>query len=187
MKFRKSSLLVLTLVLSAALFSLALATAVDRAARSSRERTYVDAARQAAACYEVPLAIVMAVLRTESDFRADAVSPAGAVGLMQLMPETFRFIRDERLGEALADSAILDPETNIRYGTYYLAYLFERFDSWFVALAAYNAGEGRVEEWLLDPELSSDGRLQTIPFPETAAYVEKTIDAYHYYGKKYKS
>ena len=129
--------------------------------------------------------MVLAVIRTESDFDADALSSAGAVGLMQLMPDTFCFIRDEKLKESIADNTIFDPDTNIRYGTYYLSYLFEQFHSWFLALAAYNAGEGRVEEWLLDPELTKDGQLQIIPFPETAAYVERTLDAYHYYSRKY--
>jgi soluble lytic murein transglycosylase len=102
------------------------------------------------------------------------------MGLMQLLPDTFTWIRDEKLGENIDQEAILDATTNIRYGTYYLAYLLERFDDLHIALAAYNAGEGRVAEWLED-----DPTLDRIPFPETRSYVDKVLRAYARYEKKY--
>ena len=86
----------------------------------------------------------------------------------------------------LEDNAVLSPAVNIRYGTYYLSYLYQKFGDWRLTLAAYNAGERRVSEWLDDPALSPDGRLEHIPFPETAAYVEKVLLAYQKYNQKYK-
>ena len=155
------------------------------AKRERRERIYLETALQAANEFDIPLSMVIAVMRTESDFYPDAVSSAGACGLMQLMPETFRFLRDETFFDSIADHAIFDPAVNIRYGTYYLSYLYAEFGNWFTALAAYNAGEGRVREWLKDPSLSSDGNLKSIPFPETAQYVKKALDAFAQYSEKY--
>jgi soluble lytic murein transglycosylase len=154
--------------------------------RSKREQRYIGLAARYATRYEIPLPLVLAVIRTESDFHPDAVSAAGAMGLMQLMPETFAYLRDERLDEALADNAAFDPEVNIRYGCYYLAYLFDRFDDWNTALAAYNAGESRVAEWLKNPEIAPDGRLEAIPFEETEEYIKKVTRAFDEYTKKYK-
>ncbi len=121
--------------------------------------------------------MILSVIRAESDFHPDATSPVGAKGLMQLMPDTFAWLCEE-LNEAHAEGEITDPETNIRFGSYYLSYLFEKFGSWRVALAAYNAGEGRVAEWLQDPTLASGGALRRIPYPETAAYVKKALAYY---------
>ncbi len=145
----------------------------------------IPLAVRAAEEFEVPVALVMAVIRTESDFRADAVSVAGARGYMQLMPETFDWLREEKLCEPYRDDQIEDPTVNVRFGTYYLAYLLEQFGTWREALAAYNAGEGRVREWLEDPALSRDGTLLEIPFSETETYVEQVLDAYEHYTKKY--
>ena len=130
-----------------------------------------------AAEFDVPVAMILAVIRSESDFHHDATSPVGAKGLMQLMPQTFSWLCDE-LQEPLGAEKITDPETNVRFGTYYLSYLLKKFGSWRVALAAYNAGEGRVSEWLNDPSLALGGTLRRIPYPETAAYVEKTLRYY---------
>ena len=153
--------------------------------RRRREAQYLDCARRNAAEFHVPFPLVLAVIRTESDFYPDAVSPVGAMGLMQLMPETFAFLREEKLPADLPDSAVFDPEVNIRYGTFYLAYLHGRFGDWPTALAAYNAGEGRVTDWLEDPDLSENGVLKSIPFEETEQYVEKTLSYYEFYCEKY--
>ena len=108
---------------------------------------------------------MFAVAVTESRFDASAVSRAGARGLMQLMPESFAFAA-ARVAE-LAD--IDDPRDNLRAGCWYLSYLLDRF-SLPDALAAYNAGEGRVRAWLA-------AGLAGYPFPETRAYVEKVLRA----------
>lgn len=177
----------LVITLSLAILCLFLAEITTETRRERRMRQYLDVARQSSAAYSIPLPIILAVIETESDFRPEAVSDAGACGLMQLMPETFIFLRDEKLCEDLSDHAIFDPAVNIRYGSYYLAYLYDRFDAWYTVLAAYNAGEGHVDEWLDDPALSKNGRLVRIPFPETAAYVEKALKAFSDYSEKYPS
>ena len=153
----------------------------DLIATKRRERAVLPLVNAASAEFEVPVAMILAVIRTESDFRADALSRAGAMGLMQLMPDTFSWLCEQHLKEAHAPQQIDDPAINIRYGTYYLSYLYQQFGSWRVALAAYNAGEGRVTEWLADPALAKGGTLRRIPFPETAAYVKQTLEYYAEY------
>ena len=183
----KGIVTVLLVFLSLALLALFLAQSTVELRREKRESTYIQTARLAAAEFKVPLPLVLAVIRTESDFRPNAVSEAGACGLMQLLPDTFTFLREDIFGDDLPDSEIFDPTVNIRYGTYYLSYLFEKFGNWFTALAAYNAGEGRVSAWLRDKELSPDGRLAIIPFSETAEYVQSALEHYGEYRSKYNT
>ena len=153
--------------------------------KKERERAVLPHVRAAAEEFHVQTALILAVIKTESDFHPDAVSDAGAVGLMQLMPTTFAWLCEQKLCEPHNKDEIFTPAVNIRYGTYYLAYLLERFGSLETALAAYNAGEGRVEEWLEDPGLSRNGVLETVPFPETAAYIERVLAARAEYLEKY--
>ena len=153
--------------------------------KNERERAVLPLVRAAAEEFHVQTALILAVIKVESDFCPDAVSDAGAVGLMQLLPTTFSWLCEQKLCEPHNKDEILIPSVNIRYGTYYLAYLLERFGAPDTALAAYNAGEGRVEEWLSDPTLSQNGKLLTIPFPETAAYVERVLAAREIYLEKY--
>lgn len=111
--------------------------------------------------YSVEPSLVLSVIWTESKFRPRAVSGAGAVGLMQLLPSTAEYVAS-MLGVEFDEDKLYEPEYNIMLGTKYLAYLGERFEGDYV-LAAYNAGEGRVSKW--------DG---SIPLRETAKYV-KTV------------
>ena len=117
-------------------------------------------------------ALVYAVMKAESNFKESAVSSAGAVGLMQLLPSTAQFIA-ERSGIPFLPERLFDGEYNTRLGCAYLAYLLERFEEE-TALAAYNAGEGTVQGWLSDPRCSEDGRtLFQIPYAETRRYLKK--------------
>ena len=121
---------------------------------------------------------VYAVIRAESNFRADAISTAGARGVMQLMPSTAQFIA-ECIGEELK---IDSPQDNIRMGVWYLSYLKDRFGGQTETLAAYNAGEGTVRLWLKDERYSSDGEtLQNIPISETKLYVRRVKKFYNSY------
>lgn len=178
--------LLATLCLFLAVCLLASVIFLDKAERSERELTFYDSILTACSTFSLSPALVFAVIRTESDFHPDARSPAGAVGLMQLMPDTFAYLRDSFFEEKLTNDAIYDPTVNIRYGTCYLAHLLQKFGSLDVALAAYNAGEGRVALWLTDGSLSRDGKtLLKIPFPETERYVAQTKKYYRYYLNKF--
>ncbi|MBP5155166.1 MAG: lytic transglycosylase domain-containing protein [Clostridia bacterium] len=137
--------------------------------------------------YDVPKSLVYAVIRTESGFNKDAVSRAGAKGLMQLTPDTFSWLsRIMEIEER--PELITDPETNIRYGVYYLGYLYRRYGSasWETALAGYNAGHNRVANWLEDERYTDDGKtLKSIPIEETANYIPKVIKAMEKYESLY--
>ena len=131
--------------------------------------------------YDVPAALICGVIRRESRFRENATSRAGAYGLMQLTEPTFRELCAE-LGLASTEE-IMSPYHNVRCGIYYLRCLYDRYGSWETALAAYNAGLGNVDRWLEDPRYTADGKtLHTIPYRETAAYVQdvlKTKEIYY--------
>ncbi len=134
--------------------------------------------------FGVPESIIYAVIKTESSFESDAVSPAGAIGLMQITPDTFDWLCS-KTGEDSNTSLLYDPETNIRYGTYYLSLLQHEFVAWDTVYAAYNAGRSRVKSWLSTEEHNNNGRLKDIPFPETANYVKKVNKAKNIYERLY--
>ncbi len=135
--------------------------------------------------YNVPEPLIYAVIHTESNFNKDAVSSAGAMGLMQLMPDTFEWIV-KRIDADFENLDITDPETNIKCGTYYLNYLYQRFENWETSIAAYNAGPNKVANWLSDSRYSDDEKsLKNIPITETYNYVNRVSSAEKEYIKLY--
>ena len=160
----------------------------DDMARNRYPKQYSAYVEHYAKAYDLPPHLIYAVIRTESDFDSSATSAVGAIGLMQLLPDTFRWISDDVLRERLDDGMIYDPETNIRYGCYYLHLLYDRYEDWTAALAAYNAGPGRVDRWLDDPTmLDADGKLNpdAIPATETRRYVPAVLEAQERYDELY--
>jgi soluble lytic murein transglycosylase len=127
--------------------------------------------------YELDPALVAAVIYAESKFDADARSSAGAIGLMQLLPATARGIAVRTGGARFVVADLLDPEVNVRYGSWYLRNLLRRYGDTRTALAAYHAGQGNVDRW------RRAGR--GIAFPETRAYVDKVIDLVRVYRRAY--
>ncbi len=118
---------------------------------------------------------VAALIFCESKYDPNAVSRAGARGLMQVMPATGQEIADV-LGEEYDPQMLFDPEISIRFGTRYLRMQMDRFDgNEAVVLAAYNAGPHRAEQWLNDYGLDSKGHIAYIPFRETDRYVDKVL------------
>ena len=128
--------------------------------------------------------LVYAIIKAESGFDENAISSAGAVGLMQLLPSTAEFIC-EREKIPYSEARLTEKEYNVRLGCLYFKYLLARFKAIETALAAYNAGEGVVSGWLKNKEFSEDGRtLKRIPYPETAQYVKKVkkfLKIYRFY------
>lgn len=150
---------------------------------------YADIIDEYSAEYQLDPALVCAVIYAESGFRSDAVSVDGARGVMQIMPETGEWIASKLGEDDFTVERLFEPELNIRYGCWFLNYLFYRFsgDSQ-KALAAYNAGQGNVDSWLARPECSSDGvTLEYIPVRETRNYVKKVKAAHDVYLELYYS
>lgn len=143
---------------------------------------YESLVRSTAATYDVDPALLAAVIASESAFDAEAVSPVGAVGLMQILPSTGESIANRR-GIADFDPATLpDPAVNLDLGSWYLRDLIDKYadhpQSLELALAAYNAGQGNVDAWV---EVTPVGEVVEIPYPETRAYVEKVVRLEHIY------
>lgn len=157
----------------------------DAIDRKTHPRTYSEYVEKYSAIYDVPEAVIYATIRTESDFVSNAVSKVGAIGLMQMMPDTFKWLCEKK-GESLEEGMLYDPETNIRYGTFYLSYLYSEFGLWETVYAAYNCGPGRVKEWQQNEEYADEnGVLIRIPFKETSNYVKKVSKAVDIYEKLY--
>jgi soluble lytic murein transglycosylase len=139
-----------------------------------------DIIRQQASEKDVDAALIAAVIYAESKF-SDSTSSAGARGLMQITPETANEIERHSGGTSFELRDLSDPEINIRYGTYRLRELLDRFDGDEVAvLAAYNAGPGNAEAWG-----GSEMTLADVAFPETRAYVEEVLDKQRAYRETY--
>lgn len=119
--------------------------------------------------------LLYAVMKAESNFRENALSAAGAVGVMQLLPTTAEYIC--RLsGIPFEPERLWEGEYNAQVGALYLDYLIKRFERPETAVAAYNAGEGTVREWLSEKRCSEDGKtLSFIPYPETQRYLKKVM------------
>jgi soluble lytic murein transglycosylase len=132
--------------------------------------------------YDLDPVLVSAVIKAESNFKADAVSSKNAYGLMQITKETAHWAADKMGIDDFTTDMLMDPETNIMIGCWYLNNLEKEFGSSDLVLAAYNAGRGNVQKWLDDPAYSSDGKtLTNIPFQETANYVKKVNVYYKIY------
>ena len=135
--------------------------------------------------YGIEPSLVFAVIECESNFNEKAISPAGASGLMQLMPETFDWILPSPIDGEKRD--VFSPQQNIEAGCKYLSYLLRRFKVTETVLAAYNAGEGTVSLWLKTPEYSADGiNLKEIPYSETRLYVGKVMRRAEFYENMLK-
>lgn len=146
------------------------------------KRGYLETVEHCSYEYGVPSSIIYAVIFTESGFDKNALSHAGAMGLMQLMPQTFASISSEL--NILSDDPY-HPEVNIRCGTRLLAKLYDKYGSWDTAFAAYNAGEKAVDGWLSDRRYSEGGKLVNIPYKETSEYVKKVNNAVSVYTRLY--
>ena len=163
-------------------------TGINTIRKTVFPKMYAGYVEKYCAVYDIDPNLAYAVIHTESGFDSNAVSPLGACGLMQLMPETFEWLRSKDEGEAGPYTDIFDPETNIRYGVYFLSLLSSEFGDEKLAIAAYHAGMGRVSQWLSDEMLSSDGKtLDTIPFRDTEHYVHKVERAKKIYETLYYS
>ena len=128
--------------------------------------------------YDLDPALLAAVIYRESKFDADARSSSGAIGLMQLLPDTARGIAIHTGGSRFRVADLYDPEINIRYGSFYLRRLLRKYGDTRLALAAYNAGQANVDTWL--------AAGKEIEFAETRHYVENVLEARDVYARAYR-
>jgi peptidoglycan lytic transglycosylase len=155
---------------------------VDRAIQElTLPLRHEDIIRQQSGEKRVDAALIAAVIYSESKFDEGRTSSAGARGLMQITPETAKEIERHSGGTTFNLGDLSDPEINIRYGTYRLRELLDRYEGDEVAaLAAYNAGPGNADKWG-----GSSMTLSDIGYPETRAYVEEVLDKRRAYRDEY--
>ncbi|MBQ7744439.1 MAG: lytic transglycosylase domain-containing protein [Ruminococcus sp.] len=156
--------------------------------KSAYPLEYTDLVNKAAKDYNLQPALIYGVIHTESRFDPEAGSSVGALGLMQIMPETFDWLQEKR-GESgkYTTEDLYTPSVNIDYGSYLLRYFLDYYGNEKCAVAAYNAGF-EVSNWLEDPNCSPDGMtLDVIPYPETSEYVVKVENAKQKYIELYFS
>jgi soluble lytic murein transglycosylase len=168
------------MVLAAVLVILPFALRVpDAIMRTIYPLRYEETIRQASEENDLEPAFVAAVIYTESRFRPDVKSHQGAYGLMQLLPQSARYI--ERNSGIEGD--FRDPQVNIRLGTWFLGYLNDRYDGdERLMLAAYNSGEGSVDAWTSDKGFDIE---KDIPYKETRQYVKRALEAQKTYQDLY--
>jgi soluble lytic murein transglycosylase len=147
-----------------------------------------DIIRQQAREKRLDPALVAGVIFAESKFR-DQTSATGAKGLMQIQPETAKFIAHRSGATAFETADLGTPQINIQYGTYYLRYLLDRYgENVVLAVAAYNGGETNVDRWIAESGRRGNAfKIEDIPFPETRAYVNRVLDAERKYRREYHS
>ncbi|TAL10634.1 MAG: tetratricopeptide repeat protein [Nitrospirae bacterium] len=140
---------------------------------------------QAATTNGVDPYLVAAVIREESVYNPDAVSPAGALGLMQVMPQTGQMVAGRLGGESFSRERLFDPRYNIRLGSWYLGYLAEKFDhNPIYMVAAYNAGPEAVAKWVQQfGGVEPDEFIESIPYTETRLYVKRVLRSHREYRR----
>ncbi len=130
--------------------------------------------------------LLLAIAKVESNFNPSAVSPVGAVGIMQLMPDTAEWM-SKKLGESYNPELLYQPEYNIHIGSKYLRFLLDYWDQDInKAITSYNAGQTKVAEWLNNGDWDgSFANAAAIPYAETRDYLLKVLDVYRQYNKLY--
>lgn len=132
--------------------------------------------------------LTFAIIKAESNFNQNIKSKSGAIGLMQLMESTAVEQAEEVNEEIIVTESLYNPEVNIKIGTKYYSKLIKKYNNnMLLALAAYNAGIGNVDNWIEQGIIKEDGSdIENIPFKETNNYVRKIIRDYKIYQNLYK-
>jgi len=184
---RRLGLLLAALITSALVYA-AVSPFLDKAVQEfTLPLRHEDIIRQQAADKDLDPALIAGVIYTESRF-LDQTSPAGAKGLMQLLPSTADYIARKSGGTAFEQGDLATPQINIAYGSFYLRYLLDVYDGdTRLAIAAYNGGEGSVNRWVGEARARGEDTIKTadIPYPETRAYVGRVLAARRGYRREY--
>lgn len=144
---------------------------------------YEKEVNQSAISYNLDPYLILAIIQVETGFKKDVVSKKGAIGLMQLMPDTATWIVDHGKFPDYLLNNLTVPKVNIILGSWYLAYIIEKYEGNTIAsIAAYNAGPGNVDKWLKNGIWDgTEQSLEQIPFGETRHYLQRVIYFYNHY------
>lgn len=179
---------ILTLAVLFVVGTLLLNWGYDSFMKAAYPLAYKELVTKEAAEQGVDPALVYSVIKAESNFDPEAKSHAGAMGLMQITPDTFDWLQTKlREDISYTKEDLYSPQINIRYGCKFLQILQDKYSERATALSAYNAGIGTVNTWLSNPEISQDGvTLSRIPYPETERYVSTVLRNYQKYKEIYQ-
>lgn len=178
------------LLILAAIGAALLAVFQDKINRLEYPIEYAEYVTYYADKYEIDPLMLYAFIRTESNFDPMADSDAGARGLMQITEVTFDWIKSKIAPtEDLTFEDLYDPETNIRFGSYFVSYCLLRYqDDLATAAAAYHSGWGTVDDLLAQEQYSADGKtLDHYPYPQMRLYVKKITSSYQHYQEIYNA
>jgi soluble lytic murein transglycosylase len=185
---RRRAFFLASVMIAAAIAAVVMAPWADKAVQElALPLRHEDIIRQQSARKSLDPTLVAGVIYVESHF-VDRTSHAGAKGLMQLMPQTADYIARKSGGTRFQQGDLATPQINIAYGTWYLRYLLDKYHgNEVLSLAAYNAGEGKVDEWWRAAAARGEtfSVAQHIPFAETRSYVTKVLDAKREYRRQY--
>ncbi len=150
---------------------------------------YMDDVNKYSQEYEIDKYFILSVIKTESSFNEKATSSVGARGLMQIMPNTFDWIKSKNIAENNIDyDDMYVANYNIQFGSFLLSYLYNKFESYELAAAAYHAGITQVVNWLNDDKVSQDGiSIEQFPSSVTNHYVNKVMNSFESYKNIYKN
>ena len=158
----------------------------DKVIKTIYPTEYYDIVEKYSKEYNVDKYLIFAIIKAESNFKEDASSKKGAKGLMQLIDSTAEEVA-KTINLDLKNEDILNPDININLGTKYISSLLKKYENKELALAAYNAGSGNVDNWVKNGILKSDGsNWENIPYKETKNYVRKILMDYEIYIKIYQ-
>ena len=156
-------------------------------ATSIYKTDYIDIIKKECEKYGTNPYEILAIIKTESDFNANAVSKKNAIGLMQITLDTANWCLLKMEENPLTEDELYIPENNIKIGVFYYNYLLNRYGNVNSAIAAYNGGMGNVDKWLKNYEYSKDGKEITFtPYKETTRYITKTNNNIIIYKLLYK-
>ena len=155
--------------------------------RICHPRKYQSIVSDYSALYGVPEAMIYTMIKVESGFDSTMCSEDGKIGLMQLSPQLYMQLATKAGDREINAAALYDPNTNIRYGTLYLASLYQKYGMWSTVYAAWYAGEDSVDAWLQNPAyIDPDfGTLQTVPDKPIAKAVKKAVRTQELYENLY--
>ena len=186
---RRALLIAFGVLVSCVLLAIVVRPFADKAVQEiSLPLRHEDIIRQQAADKGLDPSLIAGVIYVESRFR-DQTSHAGAKGLMQILPSTADYIARKSGGTAFQQGDLASPQINIAYGSWYLRYLLQHYHgNELLTLAAYNAGEGKVDEWYRNASARGEDFdvASHIPFPETRSYVGSVLEVRGRYRQEYR-
>lgn len=147
---------------------------------------YQEEIRQSAANHNIDPLLIAAVIRTETNYEKGSESKKGAIGIMQIMPDTAQWIVETADLGAHSTEDLMRPDVNINLGAWYLNWLTKHYNGNILyAIAAYNAGQGNVNKWKQGTWDGTEKEIGKIPFGETRHYVQRVLYYYKKYNKLY--